>query len=199
MESSSEKKKKDAAVERLLNADKKKSDNPKTDPGKQYRTSFLDRIPGWVLALFVKWWFSGAVCFFILWGLGLSVTDMLDMAVLLGVVLGLVTEMMVNNVFRFFARYEGQNDCYMMFPQKKYWTFLTNIPYACVVLTAVIYIYNTINVVGNMLMGTEHEMILGVEPILFGLFYLAVDMLFITMKNTLISIINDAKQKNGKR
>ncbi len=197
MESSTERKKKDAAVERLLNADKKKSANPKTDPGKQYRTGFIDKIPSWILALFVKWWFAGAVCFFIMWGLGLMITDMVDMVVVLGVVLGLVTEMMVNNVFRFFATYEGQNDRYMMFPQKKYWTFLANIPYACLVLAVVIYIYNTINVVGNSLLGTEHQIILGVEPILFGLFYLAVDTLFITMKKTMISIIHDAKEKNG--
>ena len=46
--------KKDDAVERLLNADKKKYDDPKKDPGKQYRTGILDKIPTWILALIMK-------------------------------------------------------------------------------------------------------------------------------------------------
>ena len=189
--------KKDEAVERLLNADKKVYTNTKKDPGKQYRSGLLDRIPTWVLALFVKFWFAGAVCFFIFWGLGLYVTDMLDMIVVLAVVLGMVTDILVNNVFRFFETYKGQNSKWMMFPKKAYWTFLANIPYAGLVLYCVIYIYNTINVVGNMMNGTENMMYLGVEPLGFGLFYLAVDMCFISMKNLFIKILNDAKQKNG--
>ena len=111
--------------------------------------------------------------------------------------MGMVTDVLVNNVFRFFETYKGQNSKWMMFPKKAYWTFLANIPYAGLVLYCVIYIYNIINVVGNMLQGTEHEMILGVEPVLFGLFYLAVDMCFVGIKNLFIKIINDAKQKNG--
>ena len=189
--------KKDEAVERLLNADKKVYTNTKKDPGKQYRSGLLDRIPTWVLALFVKFWFAGAVCFFIFWGLGLYVTDMLDMIVVLAVVLGMVTDILVNNVFRFFETYKGQNSKWMMFPKKAYWTFLANIPYAGLVLYCVIYIYNTINVVGNMMNGTENMMYLGVEPLGLGLFYLAVEMCFISMKNLFIKILNDAKQKNG--
>ena len=58
------------AVDRLVNADKKKY--PKltieNDPRKKYTNSFIDRIPSWVKALFIKFWFNGAVCFFIFWG-----------------------------------------------------------------------------------------------------------------------------------
>lgn len=189
-------KKKDEAVERLLNADKK-TYTSKKDPGKEYRSGFLDKIPNWVLALFVKFWFAGAVCFFILWGLGYYVQNMLDMIVVLAVVMGMVTDLLVNNVFRFFETYKGQNSKWMMFPQKAYWTFLANIPYAGLVLYCVIWTYNTINVVANSVNGTENTMYLGVEPILFGLFYLAFDMLFINIKKLFIKIINDAKQKNG--
>lgn len=189
-------KKKDEAVERLLNADKKVYTSKK-DPGKQYRSGFLDKIPNWVLALFVKFWFNGAVCFFILWGLGLYVSDMLDMIVVLAVVMGMVTDLLVNNVFRFFETYNGQNSKWMMFPKKAYWTFLANIPYAALVLYCVIWTYNIINVIGNNINGTENTMYLGVEPILYGLLYLLFDMCFIGIKNLFVKIINDAKQKNG--
>lgn len=185
------------AVDRLVNADKKVYDNPKANPGKQYKSGILDKIPSWVLALFMKFWFNGAVCFFIFWGLGLYITDMLDMIVVMSVILGMITDLLVNNAFRFFETYKGQNSKWMMFPQKKYWTFLANIPYAFIVLYCVMYIYNTINVIGNMINGTENAIILGVEPILFGLFYMAVDMCFIGMKNMFVRIVKDAKEKNG--
>ena len=185
------------AVDRLVNADKKTYDKTKGDPGKQYRSKgFLDKIPSWVKALFIKFWFNGSVCFFIFWGLGLYVTDMLDMIFVLAVVIGMVTDILVNNAFRFLANYEGQNDKWMMFPKKKYWTFVANILYAFPVLVGVIWFYNVYNIVLNMIKGTEGEMYLGVEPIVFGLSYMAIDMVFITMKNTMIKIVSDAKQKN---
>ena len=185
------------AVDRLVNAEKKTYDKTKGDPGKQYRSKgFLDKIPSWVKALFIKFWFNGAICFFIFWGLGLYVTSMLDMIFVLAVVMGMVTDILVNNAFRFLATYEGQNDKWMMFPKKKYWTFVANILYAFPVLVGVIWFYNVYNIVLNMIKGTEGEMYLGVEPIVFGLSYMAIDMLFIIMKHTMIKIISDAKQKN---
>ena len=185
------------AVDRLVNADKKTYPKGQKDPGKQYRSGLLDKIPTWVLALFMKFWFNGAVCFFIFWGLGLYITDMLDMIVIMAVVLGMVTDILVNNAFRFFETYKGQNSKWMMFPKKAYWTFLANIPYSFVILWCVMWIYNVINVAGNVINGTDNQMYLGVEPIMFGVFYVAVDMCFIGMKNLMIQIINDAKQKNG--
>lgn len=187
------------AVDRLVNADKKEYPKEKVDPGRQYRSSFLDRIPKWILAVFMKFWFNGAVCFFILWGLGLYVANMMDMLVIMSVVLGMVTDLLVNNAFRFFESYKGQNSKWMMFPQKKYWTFLANIPYAFVVLTCVVWIYEIINGVLNSVNGTANEIYLGVEPLLFGIFYMLVDMAFIGIKNTIIAIIRDAKAKNGTR
>ena len=185
------------AVDRLVNAEKKTYDKTKGDPGKEYRShGFLDKIPSWIKALFIKFWFNGAVCFFIFWGLGLYVTNMLDMIFVLAVVMGMVTDILVNNAFRFLATYEGQNDKWMMFPKKKYWTFVANIIYAFPVLVGVIWFYNILNVVLNNFKGTEGELFVGVEPILFGLAYMAIDMLFITMKQTMIKIISDAKQKN---
>ncbi len=185
------------AVDRLVNADKKTYPKTKGDPGKQYRSGFLDKIPSWVVVLFIKFWFSGAVCYFVVWGLGLYVTDMLDMIVLLGAVMGMITDLLVNNSLRFFERYDGQNSKWMMFPQKNHWTIFANVIYCMIVLFGVIWIYEVINVVGNSIRGTENEMILGVEPVLFGIFFMLVDLCFIGIKNLVRSIIADAKKKNG--
>ena len=159
------------AVDRLVNAKNKTYDKTKGDPGKEYRSrGFLDKIPSWIKSL--------------------------DMIVILAVVMGMVTVILVNNAFRFLGIYEGQNDKWMMFPKKKYWTFFANIIYAFIILVGDIWFYNILNVVLNRINGTDGELYIGVEPILFGLSYMAIDMLFITMKNTMIKIISDAKQKN---
>lgn len=186
------------AVHRLVNAEKKTYDNTKEDPGKEYRSGFLTKLPDGFKALFMKFWFYGAVCFFIFWGLGMYVTDMLDMIVIMAIVLGMVTDLLVNNAFRFLERHKGQNSRWMMFPQRKYWTFFANIGYAFAVLMGVIWLYNVVNLIANSLKGTEGVLYIGVEPILFGLFYLLVDMCLIGIKNTFIKVINDAKRKNAR-
>ena len=186
------------AVDRLVNADKKTYDKTKGDPGKEYRSKgFLDKIPSWIKALFIKFWFNGAVCFFVFWGLGIVIPNMENMIIVLSIVLGMVTDILVNYIFRFIASVEGENDKWMMFPKKRYASFFLNIIYSFGLLLAVIFIYNVINVIGNAIAGTELKIYLGVEPILFGLFYMGVDLLFILMKNTVIRIFADAKKKNG--
>ena len=187
------------AVNRLVNADKLEipKEMGKLDPGKRYRSGVLERIPSWIKALFIKFWFNGAVCFFIYWGLGLVIPSMENMILVLAMVLGMVTDILVNNVFRFFAKVEGENDKWMMFPKKRYVNLFLNIIYAFCLLIAVIWLYNVINVSLNTLMGTEEKVYLGVEPIMFGIFYMVIDLVFLGIRNSFSRIIRDAKNKNG--
>ena len=175
------------AVDRLVNAHKMEAPQGKRlrDPAKQYRSGFLDRVPAPVKALFVKFWFNGAVCYFIFWGLGMYISDFLDMIVVLSIVLGMITDLLTNNALRFVETLPGENDKWMMFPKKKFWTFFANILYALLVLYCVIMLYETLKI--------------NVEPILFGIFYMLFDILFICMKNLMKTIINDAKDKVNKQ
>ena len=184
-----------AAVDRLVNADKKTYPKTNVDPGKQYRSKgFIDKIPDWIKALFIKFWFNGAVCFFIFWGLGMLIFG-LDMIVVMGIVLGMVNDLLVNNVFHFFAITPGSNNKWMMFPKRKLWTFFANIGYSTFILFIVVWIYSIINIAYNAIMGTTNQIGLGVEPVFFGLLYMSVDMLFVGMKNLFIKIVQDAKEK----
>lgn len=185
------------AVNRLVNADSVPKTKLTSDPGKEFRSKgVLDKIPSWVKILFIKFWFNGAVCFFIFWGLGIVIPNIVDMLIVFGIVLGMVTDILVNNALRFFEIYPGQNARWMMFPQKKYWTFLANIAYAIFILFCVISIYNQIN---EAIISTNGEAaIVGVEPLAFGFLYMAVDMFFISCKNMLVSIVKDAMDQNKK-
>lgn len=186
------------AINRLTSAhNKTEFKSNLKDPGRQYRSSFLDKIPVWVKAVFMKFWFNGAVCYFIYWGLGLFVANLENMILVLALSLGIVTDIFVNNAFRFFAATPGANDKWMMLPKKNLLNLFLNVAYSFVVLIAVVWLYNSINAVINVLSGTVGEVFLGVEPILFGLFYVVIDLILIGMKNLMASIINDAKKKNG--
>ena len=185
------------AVERLAKAHTAEFKSTLRDPGREYRSSFLDKIPFPVKAIFMKFWFNGAVCYFIYWGLGLFVANLENMILAMALSLGIVTDVLVNNAFRFFASTPGANDKWMMLPKKKLSNLFLNVAYSFVVLIAVVWLYNSINAVINAMRGTTGEVFLGVEPILFGLFYVIIDLALIGMKNLMISIVNDAKKKNG--
>ena len=191
------------AVNRLVNAEKTVEEKAKQatllkDPAKKYRSDFLDRIPAPVKALFIKWWFVAAIGYFFLLSYGLFI-DYLDMIVAVSVVLGVITDILTNNALRFVETIPGENNKWMMFPQKKYWTFIANILYAFVVFYCTISTYITVNIFINSLTGQENAVPLGVEPILFGTIYLLFDLLFIGMKNLMKSIIKDAKDKVNKQ
>ena len=187
------------AINRLVNADSAKPLQPLgIDPGKKYRSGgLIDKIPSWVKSVFIKFWFNGAVCYFVLWGLGLFISNFENMLIILAVVLGMVTDILVNNAFRFLATTEGANNKWMMFPKKKLVNLFLNVVYAFIILIIVVWFYNAVNGVLNVMNGTDGEIFIGVDPILFGLFYVVFDLAFIGMKNLVISIIRDAKNKNG--
>ena len=107
------------------------------------------------------------------------------MIFVLAVILGMVTDILTNNALHFVETLPGENNKWMMFPQKKYWTFIANILYAFAVLFCVIQIYEGLRI--------------NVEPVLFGIFYLLIDLWFIGMKNLMKIIINDAKNKVNKK
>lgn len=178
------------AVDRLVNADKKTYPKTNVDPGKQYRSKgFLSRIPAPIKSLFIKFWFAGSIYYFI--GYGLFNLDWLDHWIVFGIVMGIANDLLVNNSLRFFAVVNGGNDKYMMFTKKKYWTFFANILYSLVIIFIVDWIQTLLTLFFLSIGKTNF----GYDPILFGISYTAVDMMFIGMKRLTIQIINDAKEK----
>lgn len=182
------------AVEELVNADSQEVPQYSKEELDRYRTKKGFKIPAPVIILFIKFWFAGAVCFFILWGLGLYVGNMLDMMFVLSVSLGMVTDLLTNNLIRFIEKYPGEHDEWMLLPKKGVATFFLNIVYAAVVIVCVYTLYNLINYLIISATGNTETLPLGVEPLLFGLFCVGFDMLFIGAKRLMLSIIHDAKE-----
>ena len=184
------------AVDDLVNADESNSPEVSPEELRRYRSGPKLKIADWVKLLFIKAWFPGCVCFFFIWGLGGMLGDQLDLLVVTGIALGVVTELLTNNVLRFLEKKPGANSRYMMFPKKGYITFPLNILYAFVVLFLVYTLYNVINLVIIRITGVTDTVPLGVEPILFGLFYLGFDMMLIQGKHLILDIVRGARNRS---
>lgn len=161
---------------------------------RKYTSKGKFKIPLWLKIVFVKWWFSGAICYFFLWGLGTYFAG-LDLMVILALALGITMDLMVNKVICQLELEEKDYGKWVLITSKKFWTVFLNVPYAGVLL---FFVYQTYNVINTLLVGdvaAAETVPLGVEPLLFGLFYVGYDMLFVAMKNTLKRIFQDAQRK----
>ena len=187
------------AVQDLVEADESNSPEVSEEELNKYRSGPKIKVADWVKILLLKWWFAGAVCFFFIWGLSGYMSNMLDTLFVPGFAMGVVTDLLTNNALRFFEPTPGANDRYIMVTKRGYVSFFLNILYAFIVLFFVYCIYAVINYTLTRISGNTDTIPLGVEPILFGLFYLAVDQLLIKCKLTIVDIFRKARNVNGSR
>lgn len=171
------------AVDDLVGANEENSPQVSEEELRAYRSGPKMKVADWVKMLFIKAWFAGAVCFFFIWGLGGMLGSELDILFVTGMALGMVTDLMTNPVLRFFEKTAGENARWMMVSRKGTPGLLLNVLYGYVILLLVYGLYNGINLLANRLMGTEGMVVLGVEPVLFGVFCLGVDLLLLRIKH----------------
>ena len=186
---------KSEAVEKLLKAEAGDVPEFSEEELKKYRSKSKFHIPETVKVLLLKAWFPGAVCYFILWGLGMYIYSLIDMLFIMGIVLGMVTDILTNNVIRFIEKTPGENDKWLMFPKKGMVSFFLNMVYALVLMVCVFMTYGLINRIIVAIIGNADTVPVGVEPVLFGTICMGFDVLFISCKNWLKQIIDDARQK----
>ncbi len=186
------------SIDDLVNADAENSPKVSPEELKKYRSKSGIHLPTWLKVVLLKAWFAGAACFFVFWGLGIYVTNALDMLVIFGISLGMVTDLLVNSILRFLATVPGENDKWMLFPERGVGSFLLNIVYGLVLLLLVDGLYQLINTLCIALGAAADSVTLGVEPVLFGLLYMGFDLLFIGSRNLVKRIISDARQSAGK-
>ncbi|MGN1341123.1 MAG: hypothetical protein ACI4WS_12595 [Oscillospiraceae bacterium] len=180
------------AVEKLVNA----KDAPEVSEAEiqKYKSGPKLRVPSWVKITLIKFWCGGSICYFFLWGLGTYIVG-LDLLVALAIGLGLVTDLLINNMLHYFEPEKGAYDKWMMITLRKFWSIFLNIIYSGFILYCIIQTYTMINtiLVGPVESGAAP--VVTVEPIFFGLLYVGFDMLFIGVKHLFMRIIHDAEKK----
>ena len=183
------------AVNDLITANEENSPQVSEAELRAYRSGPKMKVADWVKMLFIKGWFAGAVCFFFIWGLGGLMADELDLLLVTGFALGVVTDLLTNPVLRFFEKTKGENARWMMVTRKSHSGLFLNILYGYVVLFLIYILYNVINLAAASLTGAADRVVLGVEPILFGVFYLGFDLLLIQGKHSISRMIHGAAKK----
>ena len=181
------------AVEDLATASEENSPPVSAAELKKYRSGPRVNMADWVKALLLKCWTGGMICYFFIWGLSTFALNQWDHLLILGIALGLVTNLITNSIFRFIAGTPGKYDRWMMFPGKSLLFLPLDILYALLLVFCTVLTYNGLNM---LLAGAGNASpAIGVEPILFGVIVTMWDLLFIGVKHLLQRIILDAKQK----
>ena len=184
------------AVNDLVTANEENSPAVSQEELRAYRSGPKMKVADWVKMLFIKGWFAGAVCYFFFWGLGGMLPSVLDQLAVTGLALGVATDLLTNPVLRFFEKTQGENARWMMVTRKSFSGLFLNVLYGYVVLFLVFTLYNVINIAAIQLFSLPGDQVtLGVEPVLFGVFYLGFDLLLIQMKRLFSGMIHDATKR----
>ena len=185
------------AVEDLAGANEENSPPVSKAELKKYRSVPQVKLADWFKALLLKWWAGGMICYFFVWGLSTFAMNPWDHLAVLGLALGLVTNLIVNNIYRFIARVSGAYDRWMMFPGKQLWNFPLDLLYGMLLVFCTVQSYNTLNLLFSDPAAASPA--LGVEPILFGALITLWDLLFLGMKRLGKRIWADARRQTGNR
>lgn len=181
------------AIKALAEADESNSPEVSAEELAKYRAKSGLHLPQWLKMLLIKWWFAGSVCFFFIWGLGIYMADIYDTLLITAIGMGIVTDILTNNALRFMERTKGESDRWIMVTKRGYISFFLNIFYAGLVLWFVYMLYTLINAGASAISHDPERVFLGVGPIIFGLFYLGFDLLFIEIKHYLSDVLKKTK------
>lgn len=184
------------AVEDLVSADKENTPRYSKEELDKYRSGKVKwRFPEWLKVVLIKFWFYGAVCFFVFMGLGMLVPNQIDMLFIAAIVMGMVTDLLINHFLRFVEKLPGGSKKWMMVTRRGTAGFFLNMLYGFLLIFLVITAYNVINSGIVMLFGSENAPLLHVEPLFFGLITMGVDTLCVYVRNTFLKVVEDAKRK----
>ena len=183
------------ALEDLVSATRENTPRYSEEELNRYRSSKKRwKFPQGLKASLIKFWFYGAVCYFVFWGLGLYLVG-LDLYFVGGIVLGMVTDLLINHFLRFTEKLPGGSKKWMMVTRRGTSGFFMNLLYGLLLIFLVITAYNVINSVIVALFGQENAPLLHVEPLGFGLITTGADMLCVGIRNTFLKMVEDAKHK----
>ena len=163
--------------------------NKAPDQPDPYKIDKLAMIPAWAKAAFIKFWVAGAICYFFLFSFLLSSFATLDKIVFTGIMLVIIFDLIVNPMMLYFESEKLEYHPYILLPYsaKKVWTLLINIPVGILI----VWLIN----VGYSILVPNIGIIKGVEPISFGLMYLIIDMVIVSIKNIIIKTFLKMKNK----
>ncbi len=162
----------------------------------KYRSRSRFAIPMWGKVILIKWWLAAIVCWFFIFGL--AIADALDQLVVAGIGLGVVTDLVTNNLIRWMASPQGANEKWLMVPKRRFISLPLNIVYALVLCGLTYRTYTAVNTLAARWTADPDNPLLPVGPIGFGLIVLGWDLVLNGFRRGILGIVRDARQNAGR-
>ena len=172
----------------------KNKEELKMDP---YSMNKLGKVPFWIKATFVKWWFYGAVYFFMM--MSLTNFDKANSSawqwvfLLSGLVAGAFYDLVINKILMLCESDRLESKYFSVFISKKYYAMIANIIYFVIVFILV-YIFEVF-AIWPLTKNLKWTFYFGSEPVTFGILVLFVDYIFIGIKKLVLILIKNIKDK----
>lgn len=163
----------------------RKAEEVKENRKNAYHVSWFDKIPYWIKAVLLKYWSCGMVYFFFVMGLGVyfmnTTYDPYLVMLIVGVAMGFINDFVIYNILVAMDTDKNESRFYMMFKSKKVYSLLINIPYGIVwaFVTGIICALLVTVIPAN-------EFGLFREPLTYGVIGLAVDAIFVFIKDVAV-------------
>ena len=148
-----------------------------------YKVSFFDRIPYWIKAIIIKYWMFGATYFFINMGLGNLIGNNMSAEYFIlidGAFAGILLEI-TNHIYHLLDSDKEESRHYVIFYSKRFYSVFVNVLYGLVwaacTLIITYFLRSWINDPTTMWFA---------EPFSFALVGLAVDSVFVFLKDIIV-------------
>ena len=164
----------------------KKLDDKKNEMKQYQKGVYYKKIPFWFIATLIKYWYFGACCFFLAFGAGLKGYWFALAAGLGG---GAFYDIAVRHFLLALETNKHETKYHIMCASKKYYSFPLNVLYNIVLFYVGVTLITLIHLAGLDYFGNE--------PFSMGLVLLVVDVLFLMIKFSIMTITNHIKNKNG--
>lgn len=154
------------------------------------KNGFLSKVPFCIKAIILKYWFFGAICFFVFIGTGMFVGSNFDLLLIGGLVSGAIFDIACHNVLNIIDK-DDQAKYYMFFRKEKCWySIFINVAYHIILFLAFGYTISAFKAIT----GTEENWFLR-EPFSQALLLSIYDALFMLIKNFVVDFIKRAMSK----
>lgn len=145
-----------------------------------YNTSFYSAWPTWVKIIITKWWFTAATYYFVGFGMPHIKQSAIDVIFNMGLVIGALSALILYPLINYITKIKNNANDYKAIKSQSPLRIIYLVGYNWLVVAMIAYSYQIINMIINGLMHYESGTIrFGVEPILFGVFYVMLDVLLI--------------------
>lgn len=148
------------------------------------KVNWFDKIPYWIKAIFIKYWFFGALYFFFVIGIPNLSSD--AYVIIYGVALGVINDIIIYKILEMLESYKKESRYFVFFRSKKLYSLFINLVYGFVIGAISMIVSFYLRGLITSLTPDGSVTWYFAMPLSFGLLALAIDGVFIGLKDLIV-------------